>query len=247
MLAKPVSYPTGAFRQRVLEATLRELGAYGELTAAEVAFVKALDLPNLTLAALRDMPNIAPDGLPSPKRCLARAACSVPSNVCAGTMSFDDPNIQVGPSFNINSLQGYLDWEARQPCASAQRGLRRHCCALAGAGEEGQRGGPACHDLRRRRVQVHRRRRGAGAARPARADEPRGHPEEASAAAASHQHRRCARSLRSLVLAAHNVLGFADGWTLVCLYGGGGHQAKSNACCVCCRGAFGRVRRVRRR
>ena len=26
-------------------------------------------------------------------------------------MSFDDPNIQVGPSFNINSLQGYLDWE----------------------------------------------------------------------------------------------------------------------------------------
>jgi hypothetical protein len=61
-----VSYPTGAFRQRVLEATLRELGAYGELTAAEVAFVKALDLPNLTLAALRDMPNIAPDGLPRP-------------------------------------------------------------------------------------------------------------------------------------------------------------------------------------
>jgi hypothetical protein len=30
----------------------RPLGAYGELTAAEVAFVKALDLPNLTLAAL---------------------------------------------------------------------------------------------------------------------------------------------------------------------------------------------------
>ena len=58
--AKPVSYPTGAFRQRVLEATLRDLGAYGELTAAEVAFVKALDLPNLTLAALRDLPNIAP-------------------------------------------------------------------------------------------------------------------------------------------------------------------------------------------
>ena len=116
------NYPTGAFRQRVLEATLRELGAYGELTAAEVAFVKALDLPNLTLAALRDMPNIAPDGLP-PYRCLARAVRSIPSNVCAGTMSFDDPNIQVGPSFNINSLQGYLDWEARQPCASAQRGL----------------------------------------------------------------------------------------------------------------------------
>jgi hypothetical protein len=42
------------------------LGAYGELTAAEVAFVKALDLPNLTLAALRDMPNIAPDGVPRP-------------------------------------------------------------------------------------------------------------------------------------------------------------------------------------
>jgi hypothetical protein len=121
MLAKPVSYPTGAFRQRVLEATLRELGAYGELTAAEVAFVKALDLPNLTLAALRDMPNIAPDGLPSPKRCLARAACSIPSSVCAGTMSFDDPNIQVGPSFNINSLQGYLDWEARQPCVGPTR------------------------------------------------------------------------------------------------------------------------------
>jgi hypothetical protein len=62
----PGAYPTGAFRQRVLEATLRELGAYGELTAAEVAFVKALDLPNLTLAALRDMPNIAPDGMPRP-------------------------------------------------------------------------------------------------------------------------------------------------------------------------------------
>jgi hypothetical protein len=62
------NYPTGAFRQRVLEATLRELGAYGELTAAEIAFVKALNLPNLTLAALRDMPNIAPDGLPRPYR-----------------------------------------------------------------------------------------------------------------------------------------------------------------------------------
>ena len=109
-----MSYPTGAFRQRVLEATLRELGAY-----AEVAFVKAPDLPNLTLAALRDMPNIAPDGLPPPYRCLARAVRSIPSNVCAGTMSFDDPNIQVGPSFNINSLQGYLDWEVRQPCTSA--------------------------------------------------------------------------------------------------------------------------------
>jgi len=48
----------------------------------------------------------------------------------------------------------------------------------------------------------------------------------------------------SLVLAALNFLRFADGWTLVCLYGGGGHQAKRNACCVCCRGAFGRVRRV---
>ena len=43
------------------------------------------------------------------------------------------------------------------------------------------------------------------------------------------------------------LLGFADGWTLVCLYGGGGHQATPNACCVCCRVAFGRVRRVRRR
>jgi len=60
------NYPTGAFRQRALEGTLRALGAYGELTAAEVAFVKALDLPNLTLAALRDMPNIAPDGMPRP-------------------------------------------------------------------------------------------------------------------------------------------------------------------------------------
>jgi hypothetical protein len=58
----------------------------------------------------------------------------------AGTMSFDDPNIQVGPSFNINSLQGYLDWEVtRLPCASAQRRLRRHLCVLAGPGEEGQR------------------------------------------------------------------------------------------------------------
>ncbi len=48
----------------------------------------------------------------------------------------------------------------------------------------------------------------------------------------------------SLVLAALNFLRFADGWTLVCLYGGGGHQATPNACCVCWRGAFGRVRRV---
>ncbi len=50
----------------MLEATLRELGAYGELTADELAFVKALNIPNLTLAALRDMPNIAPDGMPRP-------------------------------------------------------------------------------------------------------------------------------------------------------------------------------------
>ena len=50
----------------MLEATLRELGAYGELTTDEVAFVKALNIPNLTLAALRDMPNVAPDGLPRP-------------------------------------------------------------------------------------------------------------------------------------------------------------------------------------
>ena len=51
----------------MLEATLRELGEeFGELTAAEVAFVKALDIPNLTLAALRDMPNIAADGMPRP-------------------------------------------------------------------------------------------------------------------------------------------------------------------------------------
>jgi hypothetical protein len=51
----------------VLEATLRVLGEeFGELPADVVAFVKALDIPNLTLAALRDMPNIAPDGMPRP-------------------------------------------------------------------------------------------------------------------------------------------------------------------------------------
>jgi hypothetical protein len=138
----------------VLEATLRELGEeFGELPADVVAFVKALDIRNLTLAALRDMPNVAPDGLPPPysrfslydisfdaylltqmiiwspcviagKYHLERIYCtadfgsqrfsSLQCNVCAGTMSFDDPNIQVGPSFNINSLQGYLDWEVTQ-------------------------------------------------------------------------------------------------------------------------------------
>ena len=70
-------------------------------------------------------------------RSVFRACNAMP---VAGTMSFDDPNIQVGPSFNINSLQGYLDWEVtRLPCASAQRRLQRHLCVLAGPGEEGQR------------------------------------------------------------------------------------------------------------
>jgi hypothetical protein len=50
-----------SFHERVLEHTLRELAEYGDVTEEHLAFVRTLDLPNITLAALRDMPNIADD------------------------------------------------------------------------------------------------------------------------------------------------------------------------------------------
>jgi hypothetical protein len=96
------------FRERVLEHTLRELAEYGDVTEEDLAFVRTLDLPNITLAALRDMPNIADDG----------------------TVTFDDNEhgepIQYGGTFNINSLQGYLDWEVSQRLPRLASGRKSH-------------------------------------------------------------------------------------------------------------------------
>jgi hypothetical protein len=57
------------WRQRFLEKTLRALGeTFGRLSETEIAFVKALDLSNLTLEKIKDIPSYGPDGLPQPYR-----------------------------------------------------------------------------------------------------------------------------------------------------------------------------------
>jgi hypothetical protein len=230
-------------RQHVLEATMRKLGATRELNPADVAFIKALDITNLTLAALDDIPEYDDDGLPQPNplpgsRCAQRfASGSSVQARCTGATA----------AFRLALMSSSRRW--RQPSTSRCGGLaRRH--------GEGCDGIFAC--LQQLAVTANKAGR-LSTIIPAdflyvddfEAKRLLGPLALRSLAGITKKHVSLLHGInidgarvRCVALAVAEVLDFADGWTLVCLYGWGSRQVQApSACRFCGRRAFGRALR----